>query len=102
MHQKYTGATVYNSTVSTLIPTPSQNRPTAVSERQYLIGSRRERTGNHFTLRRSSSRQASPSRSTRNSRAAPVSTSAAKVSCSMASFMLIPCARVQPVPRVLV
>lgn len=46
MGQKYTGATLYNSTVSTLMPTPS--------------------------------------RSTRNSRAAPVSTSAAKVSCSMA------------------
>lgn len=77
----------YNSTVSTLIPTPAQNRPTAVSECHSRTGSRRERTGSHFTPRRSSRRQASPSRSTRNSHAAPASTSACNVSYSTARFM---------------
>ncbi|VVN19984.1 hypothetical protein PS645_04249 [Pseudomonas fluorescens] len=96
MRQKYTRATLYNSTVSTWMPTPSQNRPTAVSERQSLTGSRRERTGSHLAPRRSSKRQTSPSRSTRNSHAAPISTRAAKVSCSMAVRILRPFGHAPP------
>lgn len=67
-----------------------------------IAGYRLERTGSHLLPRRSFRRQASPSRSTRNFRAAPVSTSAAKLSCAMALFLAYPCTRYQPVPRVLV
>lgn len=56
MRQKYTGATLYNSSVSTWMPTPSQNRQMAVSERRSRTGSRRDLTDNQLAPRRNSSR----------------------------------------------